>query len=85
MCVTGLGPTMIANRLKEMQILTPVMYEYRKSGTAVTALDTDRPYDWNEKTVVHNRAYTLNPSHLRFKDSYSRAVRTVQAKHRTAN
>ena len=39
MCVAGLGPTMIANRLKELQILTPVMYEYRKSGTAVTALD----------------------------------------------
>jgi len=52
MCVAGLGPTMIANRLKELQILTPVMYEYRKSGTAVTALDTDRPYDWNAKTVA---------------------------------
>lgn len=52
MCVAGLGPTMIANRLKEMQVLTPVMYEYRKSGTAVTALDTDRPYDWNAKTVA---------------------------------
>lgn len=52
MCVAGLGPTMIANRLKEMQILTPVMYEYRKSGTAVTALDTDRPYDWNARTVA---------------------------------
>ena len=52
MCVAGLGPTMIANRLKEMQILTPVMYEYRKSGTAVTALDTERPYDWNAKTVA---------------------------------
>lgn len=23
MCVAGLGPTMIANRLKELQILTP--------------------------------------------------------------
>lgn len=43
---------MIANRLKEMQVLTPVMYEYRKSGTAVTALDADRPYDWNAKTVA---------------------------------
>lgn len=47
MCVAGLGQTMIANRLKELQILTPVMYEYRKSGTAVTVLDADRPYDWN--------------------------------------
>lgn len=52
MCVTGLGPTMIANKLKELQILTPVMYEYLKSGTAVTALDPDRPYDWNAKTVA---------------------------------
>ena len=52
MCVAGLGPTMIANRLKEMQVLTPVLYEHRKSGTAVTALDTDRPYDWNAKTVA---------------------------------
>ena len=48
----GLGPTMIANKLKEMEILTPVMYEYRKSGTAVTVLDPDRPYDWNAKTVA---------------------------------
>lgn len=52
MCVSGLGPTMIANKLKEMKILTPVMYEYRKSGTAVTYLDPDRPYDWNAKTVA---------------------------------
>lgn len=52
MCLSGLGPTMIANKLKEMKILTPVMYEYRKSGTAVTYLDPDRPYDWNAKTVA---------------------------------
>lgn len=52
MCMDGLGPTMIANKLKEMEILTPVMYEYRKSGTAVTVLDPDRPYDWNAKTVA---------------------------------
>ncbi len=52
MCVEGLGPTVIANKLKELQILTPVMYEYRKSGTAVTHLDPDRPYDWNAKTVA---------------------------------
>ena len=52
MCVEGLGPTMIANRLKEMEILTPVMYEYRKSGTAITYLDPNRPYDWNAKTVA---------------------------------
>ena len=35
-----------------LKILTPVMYEYRKSGTAVTYLDPDRPYDWNAKTVA---------------------------------
>lgn len=52
MCVAGLGQTMIANRLKELQILTPVMYEYLNSGTAVIALDPDRPYDWNAKTVA---------------------------------
>ena len=52
MCMDGLGPTMIANKLKEMEILTPVMYEYRKSGTAVTVLHPDRPYDWNAKTVA---------------------------------
>ncbi len=52
MCMDGLGPTMIANKLKEMEILTPVMYEYRKPGTAVTVLDPDRPYDWNAKTVA---------------------------------
>ena len=43
---------MIANRLKEMQVLTTVTYEYRKSGKAVTSLDADRPYDWNAKTVA---------------------------------
>lgn len=52
MFVAGLGPTMIANRMKEMQVLTPVMYEYRKYGTAVTSLDADRPYDRNAKTVA---------------------------------
>lgn len=43
---------MIANKLKEMKILTPVMYEYRKSGTVLTYLDLNRPYDWNARTVA---------------------------------
>ena len=60
---------MIANRLKEMQVLTPVMYEYRKSGTAVTALDADRPYDWNAKTVadiLSREDYICNTVNCRF-------------------
>lgn len=60
---------MIANRLKEMQVLTTVMYEYRKSGTAVTALDADRPYDWNAKTVadiLSREDYICNTVNCRF-------------------
>ena len=58
----GFTPLLISERLGHesavitlgiyAHLLTPVMYEYRKSGTAVTVLDTDRPYDWNAKTVA---------------------------------
>ena len=37
---------------EKFSIISNRISDYRKSGTAVTALDADRPYDWNAKTVA---------------------------------
>lgn len=81
MCVSGLGPTNIANKLKKIQILTPVMYEYRKSGSTVTALDVDRPYDWNAKTVadiLEKEDYIGNTVNCRFTNASYKDKRKIR-------
>ena len=52
MCVTGSGPSQIAKQLKREKVLTPNMYEYRKTGVKYPYLDTERPYDWSSRSVA---------------------------------
>lgn len=52
-CAGGFGPTQIARRLEEQQVMTPTVYEYYRSGTAFSQLNLDKPFGWTSDTVAH--------------------------------
>ena len=47
LCCDGLGPTQIANRLKQEQVLTPTAYKAQYRGELLP----ERPFNWAQKTV----------------------------------
>ena len=52
LCTAGKGPSQIARLLKNEQVITPSVYEYRTTGAKRANLNLDKPYNWNESTVV---------------------------------
>lgn len=51
LCISGLGPTKIANELEKRKIENPVAYG--KSGIAVPAKQAyDDPYIWRDSTIA---------------------------------
>lgn len=48
----GIGPTNIANMLREKRILKPTAYRYDTAGVYETVTDTTQPYGWNGRTVA---------------------------------
>ena len=52
LCAEGKGPCVIANILREKQILKPAMYRYQKEGKYGTVTDTDMPYEWQAQTIA---------------------------------
>ena len=52
LCASGLGPSKIARILREEQVLTPTVYEYRTNGTNHVFLNQDKPFAWNNSTVA---------------------------------
>jgi site-specific DNA recombinase len=60
LCLAGMGPMKIANRLREEQILTPTTY-FRSVGRPYSNKSATELYDWQQTTVRHileNRQYT---------------------------
>lgn len=53
LCAKGRGPSQIAKQLKAEQVLTPTNYYYRQTGVALVNLDTERPYNWSNRTVAN--------------------------------
>lgn len=49
LCIEGYGPTQIAKRLTNEQILKPTAYNELKANGKITC---DKPYRWAQKTVV---------------------------------
>jgi len=52
LCVSGYGPTQIANMLTERKILCPTAYALEKNGKPRTVLP-DNHYQWNAPAVAH--------------------------------
>lgn len=52
LCAEGKGPKVIANILREKQILKPTAYRYQTSGKYGATTDTDDIYGWNDRTVA---------------------------------
>ena len=52
LCAEGKGPTVIANILREKQILKPTAYRYQTSGKYGATTDTEDIYGWNDRTVA---------------------------------
>lgn len=48
LCCDGFGPTQIANRLKQEQVLTPTAYKAQQRGELLP----DRPFGWAQNTVA---------------------------------
>ena len=68
LCASGLGPTFIANILKERKILKPSMYSYEKNGKYGAVTDVTEPYGWNGRTVadiLDNEVYIGNTINLK--------------------
>ncbi len=68
LCASGLGPTYIANILKERKILKPSMYGYEKTGKYGASTDVTEPYAWNDRTVagiLDNEVYIGNTINLK--------------------
>ena len=47
LCCDGLGPTQIANRLKQEQVLTPTAYKAQQRGELLP----EQPFSWATKTI----------------------------------
>lgn len=52
LCTEGKGPKVIANTLREKQILKPTAYRYQTSGKHGATTDTEDIYGWNDRTVA---------------------------------
>lgn len=76
LCAAGQGPGKIARILREDQILTPSVYEYRTTGARRGNMNLDKPYNWSDSTVVGilereeylGRTVTLKTSRISFKN-----------------
>ena len=52
LCTEGKGPKVIANILREKQILKPTAYRYQTSGKYGATTDTEDIYGWNDRTIA---------------------------------
>ena len=53
LCVSGYGPTKLANELQRRKILTPVEYAKSKGWPMRSVKQKDDPFAWETSTVVH--------------------------------
>ena len=53
LCVSGYGPTKLANELQRRKILTPVEYAKSKGWLVRSVKQQDDPFAWDTSTVVH--------------------------------
>jgi len=69
LCMSGKGPSQIANQLKEEQIPIPAYFYYKKNGVEITGFDADNPYDWKQSTIakiLENEVYLGHTINLKY-------------------
>jgi len=68
-CANGLGPSQIARKLREAEILTPNAMEAQRVGRYVMAESTKFPCNWSEQTIsqiLSNRVYVGDQVSMKF-------------------
>ena len=81
MCAAGSGPSQIARKLREEQILCPTTYAYQKFGISHTSLNTEKPYHWSDSTIANmleNELYLGNTINMRFSSKSYKDKRKVE-------
>ena len=81
MCAAGSGPSQIARKLREEQILCPTTYAYRKFGSNHTALNTEKPFHWTSSTVasmLENELYLGNTINMKYSTKSYKDKRHVE-------
>jgi ribosomal protein L32 len=81
MCAAGSGPSQIARKLREEQILCPATYAYQKFGIGHTSLNTEKPYHWSDSTIANmleNELYLGNTINMRFSTKSYKDKRKVE-------
>ena len=81
MCAAGRGPSQIARKLREEQILCPTTYAYQKFGINHTSLNTEEPFHWTSSTVANmleNELYLGNTINMRFSTKSYKDKRKVE-------
>lgn len=57
MCLSGMGPTVIAKKLTAQNILTPSGYEYQKKGRIICRAAIEAPTHWTTEAVIKILGY----------------------------
>lgn len=81
MCAAGRGPSQIARKLREEQILCPTTYAYQKFGINHTSLNMEEPFHWTSSTVANmleNELYLGNTINMRFSTKSYKDKRRVE-------
>ena len=81
MCAAGRGPSQIARKLREEQVLCPTTYAYRKFGINHTSLNTEKPFHWTSSTIANmleNELYLGNTINMRFSTKSYKDKRRVE-------
>jgi len=81
MCAAGSGPSQIARRLREEQILCPTTYAYLRFGVNHTALNTEKPCHWTSSTIpgmLENELYLGNTINMKYSTKSYKDKRHVE-------
>ena len=81
MCAAGSGPSQIARRLREAQILCPTTYAYLRFGVNHTALNTEKPCHWTSSTIpgmLENELYLGNTINMKYSTKSYKDKRHVE-------
>ena len=81
MCAAGRGPSQIARKLSEEQVLCPTTYAYQKFGAGHMSLNLERPYHWTDSTIasmLENELYLGNTVNMRFSSKSYKDKRKVE-------
>ncbi len=81
MCAAGSGPSQIARKLSEEQILCPTTYAYQKFGVGHVSLNLEKPCHWMDSTIANmleNELYLGNTINMRFSSKSHKDKRKVE-------